>query len=90
MKGQRGKERPLMQNHFLKTGESFVLDRLVLLLVSFQNQNKLYSHGLFGHAPHLLQVPVNEVHLSVRRAGRRTAKTGYYMPSHIVKLKEEQ
>jgi len=36
------------------------------------------------------QVPVNEVHLSVRRAARKTAKTGYYMPSHIVKLKEVQ
>jgi len=36
------------------------------------------------------QVAVNEVHLSVRRAGRKTAKTGYYMPSHIVKLKEMQ
>lgn len=36
------------------------------------------------------QVPVSEVHLSVRRAGRRTAKTGYYMPSHIVKFKELQ
>merc|ERR1719209_2230797 len=35
------------------------------------------------------QVPVNEVHLSIRRAGRKTVKTGYYMPSHIVKLKEE-
>jgi len=36
------------------------------------------------------QVSVNEVHLSVRRAGRKTVKTGYYMPSHIVKLKELQ
>jgi len=36
------------------------------------------------------QVAVNEVHLSVRRAGRKTAKTGYYMPSHIVRLKEVQ
>jgi len=36
------------------------------------------------------QVSVSEVHLSVRRAGKRTAKTGYYMPSHIVRLKNVQ
>jgi hypothetical protein len=32
------------------------------------------------------QVEVGEVHLSRRRAGRRTHDTGYYMPAHILKL----
>lgn len=31
------------------------------------------------------EVAVEEVHLSVRRAGRRTAK-GYYLPSHVLRL----
>ena len=29
---QKGKERPLMQNHFWKVGDNFVLDRSVLFL----------------------------------------------------------
>ena len=32
------------------------------------------------------EVAVEEVHLSVRRAGRRSAMKGYYLPSHVLRL----
>ena len=47
---ERGRERPLMQNHFWKIGDNFVLDRLVLFLVDVDDEYEVYRR-LARHSP---------------------------------------